>query len=321
MPDPVPERIAPFRCDVGEGPLWNPDSQLLLWLDIPPGILYSFDPRTGAIGWRSTGPPTGGITLQDDGSLLLFQDGRISVLEPNGQRREVRSGLCPGNDRFNDVIADRAVRALTTLPGPARVWAVGERVQARLAEAGIATAGTFPVPTSVSAITTLVTQILGSLGIPNGMGFSPDLRRFYFIDTVPHEIYVFDYDRATGAVSGQRLFARLRDEEGFPDGMTVDADGYVWVAVWFGSRLKRFAPDGSLDREIHFPTPQISCPTFGGPDLRDIYVTSANSTAADFMMPAGFDGSVPRGGDTFRVRLEGIRGRPEFRSRISFPSR
>jgi sugar lactone lactonase YvrE len=296
MPNPVPERIAPFRCDVGEGPLWNPDSQLLLWLDIPPGILYSFDPRTGAIGWRSTGPPTGGITLQDDGSLLLFQDGRISVLEPDGQRREVRSGLCPGNDRFNDVIADPEGRVFAGAMG------------------GVGRLFRFDPDGSVR-------EILGGLGIPNGMGFSPDLRRFYFIDTVPHEIYVFDYDRFTGAISGQRVFARLRDEEGFPDGMTVDAGGYVWVAVWFGSRLKRFAPDGSLDREIYFPTPQISCPTFGGPDLCDIYVTSANSTAADFMMPPGFDGSVARGGDTFRVRVEGIRGRPEFRSRLRFPSR
>jgi D-xylono/L-arabinono-1,4-lactonase len=297
MQNAIPELIAPFRCEVGEGPLWNPDSQLLLWLDIPPGIIYSFDPRTRALGWQNAGAPTGGMTLQDDGNLLLFQDGRVSVLEPSGNRREVVSGLCPGNDRFNDVIADPEGRVFAgAMGGAGRLF--------RFNLDGTAE------------------EVLHGLGIPNGMGFSPDLRQFYFIDTIPHSIYVFDYDRASGAISRQRVFAHFRDEEGFPDGMTVDADGFIWAAVWFGSRLKRFAPDGSLDREILFPSPQISCPAFGGQDLTDIYVTSANSTAADYMMPPGFDvNAQPRGGDTFRVHVEGIRGRPEFRSRIRFPNR
>ena len=293
MHNPVPELIAPFRCEVGEGPLWNPDSQLLLWLDIPPGIVYSFDPRSRAIGWRSAGAPTGGMTLQDDGGLLLFQDGRVSVLASDGQRREAASGLCAGNDRFNDVIADPEGRVFAgAMGGSGRLFR-------------------FDLDGHVELV-------LDGLGIPNGMGFTPDLRQFYFIDTVPRSIYIFDYDRGTGAISRQRVFARLRDEEGFPDGMTVDADGFLWVAVWFGARLKRYAPDGTLDREIHFPSPQISCPTFGGDDLGDIYVTSANSSAADFLMGAGYAAKEPRGGDTFRVRVDGIRGRPEFRSRIRF---
>jgi sugar lactone lactonase YvrE len=296
MHTPVPELIAPFRCDVGEGPVWNPDSQLLLWLDIPPGIIYSFDPRSGALGWRNAGAPTGGMTLQDDGSLLLFQDGRVSILAPDGRRREVATGLCPGNDRFNDVIADPDGRVFAgAMGGDGRLFRFD--------------------------LDGRVEEVLSGLGIPNGMGFSPDLRQFYFIDTVPRSIYVFDYDRATGGISRQRVFGRLADEEGFPDGMTVDEEGFLWVAVWFGGRLKRFAPDGTLDREIHFPSFQISCPTFGGAELGDIYVTSANSSAADFLMGEGYVGKEPRGGDTFRVHVDGVRGRPEFRSRIRFPNR
>lgn len=291
MRNPVPELIAPFRCEVGEGPLWNPDSGRLLWLDIPPGIIYSFDPRSQAIGWRSAGAPTGGMTLQDDGSLLLFQDRRVSVLHPDGQPRELASGLCPGNERFNDVIADPEGRVFAgSMGGEGRLFR-------------------FDPDGSVATVLT-------GLGIPNGMGFTPDLRQFYFIDTVPRCIYIFDYDRATGAISRQRVFARIADEEGFPDGMTVDADGYVWVAVWFGGCLKRFAPDGSLDREIQFPSRQISCPTFGGEGLADLYVTSANSSGADVLMGPDYVGREVRGGDTFRVRVEGICGRPEFRSSI-----
>jgi len=293
---PVPDLIAPFRCDIGEGPLWNPDTRKLLWVDIPPGIIYSYDPSDGALGWHSAGAPTGGMTLQDDGSLLLFQDGCVSVLDPAGGRREVLSNVCPGNDRFNDVIADPEGRVFAGAMGGA----------GRL----------FCIDTDGA-----VHEVLSGLGIPNGMGFTPDLSQFYFIDTVQRSIYIFDYDRATGAISRQRVFARLDDREGFPDGMTVDADGFVWVAVWFGGRLKRFAPNGSLDREVQFPSPQISCPTFGGDDFGDLYVTSANSSAADVLMGADYVPRVPRGGDTFRVRVDGLRGRPEFRSRIRFRQR
>ncbi len=292
---PAPELIAPFRCEVGEGPLWNPDSQQMLWLDIPPGIVYSYDPRNGSIGWRGAGAPTGGMTLQDDGSLLLFQDGRVAVLETDGRLRPVLFDLCPGNERFNDVIADPEGRVFAGAMGGA-----GRLFRCDLDGS--------------------VTEVLSGLGIPNGMGFTPDLRHFYFIDTVPRSIYVFDYDRATGKISRQRVFAQIAEEEGFPDGMTVDADGFLWVAIWFGGRVKRFAPDGSLDREIHFPSRQISCPAFGGDDLTDLYVTSANSSAADFLMGPNYVGQEPRGGDTFRVRMEGVRGRAEFRSRIRFPN-
>ena len=118
--------------------------------------------------------------------------------------------------------------------------------------------------------------------------------------------------------TGRRL-SRFPSPKAFPDGMTVDSEGFVWTAIWFGGRLKRFAPDGALEREIHFPVAQISCVTFGNEDLSEMYITTAASKAADRLKPPGYD-PLPelRGGGFYACRIPGIRGRAEFRSRLSF---
>ena len=163
-----------------------------------------------------------------------------------------------------------------------------------------------------------VTQLFDGLGCPNGMGFTPDDKGMYFTDSVPREIYLFDYDRKTGVLSNRRTFADIPKEIGAPDGMTVDAEGFVWTAIWFGGRVRRYAPDGRLDNEVHLPVTQPSAIIFGGPDLRDIYVTSAFSTEADSFKPPGFDLGAPRGGGLYAFRVEGVSGKPLFRSRIDF---
>ena len=161
-----------------------------------------------------------------------------------------------------------------------------------------------------------VTEILDGLGIPNGMGFTPDLRGMYFTDSTPRRLYYFDYDRKTGQLSNQKIFAQIPVEDGLPDGMAVDEQGYVWTAIWFGGRLKRYAPDGRLDRELFFPVRQTSAVTFGGIDLGDIFVTSAATNAADGLLAGGYDSAAPRGGGLYRFRVNGVRGRTAFRSRL-----
>jgi sugar lactone lactonase YvrE len=159
---------------------------------------------------------------------------------------------------------------------------------------------------------------MDGLSVPNGKGFTLDFKQMYFVDSDPHEIYLFDYDQETGSLSNQRVFAAFAQDDGFPDGMTTDADGYIWTAVWFGGRLARFAPDGRLDREIHLPVRQVSAVAFAGENLDEIYVTTAASDIADAMGPPDFDTTLPRGGGLYRVRLAGIRGVAPFRSRIRF---
>jgi len=233
------------------------------------------------------------MTLQEDGNILLFQDGRISILRLDGTQHEVGTGYCPGNDRFNDVIAD----------GEGRVFAgtVGENGQLLLFERDGS-----------------VTKLLDGLGCPNGMGFTPDNKGMYLTDSVQRQIYLFDYDHKTGALANRRTFIDIPKEIGAPDGMTVDAEGFVWTSLWFGGRVRRYAPDGRLDKEVCLPVKQPSAIVFGGADLKNIYVTTASSTTADWMMPPRFDINATRGGGLYGFRIKGIEGRPLFRSRIHF---
>jgi sugar lactone lactonase YvrE len=285
--------VAPLNCEVGENPLWHPEAKTLFLLDITAGTVYAYDPAKQNCTIVCRTRITGGFTLQRDGSLLLFQDGRIAVLKTNGDLREVASGLCAGNDRFNDVIADPEGRVYAGAMG-------GNGKLLRFDPDGS------------------VTEMFDGLGIPNGMGFTPDLRGMYFTDSMPRKIYYLDYDRKTGNLSNRRIFADIPREEGLPDGMTIDHDGNIWSAIWFGGRVKRFVPDGRLEREVFLPVKQTSAVTFGGPDLTDMYVTSAAIVSGPELRPPGFDDNGPRGGGLYRVRVPGVRGNAAFRSALPF---
>jgi D-xylono/L-arabinono-1,4-lactonase len=289
----TPQLVADTGCETGENPLWHPQRQTLFFLDIPRSHVHGFTPANGGCRLFSQVRTTGGMTLQEDGSLLLFQDGSITVLKMDGTQHLLAEDQCPGNDRFNDVIADAEGRVFAgTLGGEGRLIRYD--------------------PDGTKTI------LLEGLGVPNGMGFTPDLKHLYFTDSVPRLIYRFDYDRSTGDLSNQRVFAEIPEDQGVPDGMTVDADGYVWTAVWFGARLKRYTCDGRLDREVHLPVRQVSALTFGGQDLEDIYVTTAGTHAADSMKPRNLAEPFPRGGGLYMLKLDGVRGVPQFRSDIGF---
>jgi D-xylono/L-arabinono-1,4-lactonase len=285
---------ASLKCEIGENPVWHSEAKSLFFVDIAAGEVYAYDPATGDTKLVARTRVTGGFTIQQDGSLLLFQDGGISVLSLNGSVREVARDLCPANERFNDVIADPEGRVFAGAMG-------GNGRLLRFDPDGS------------------VTELFDGLGIPNGMGFTPDLRGMYFTDSVPRQIYHFDYDRATGNLSNRRIFAEIPLDEGVPDGMAIDTDGYVWTAIWYGSRLKRYAPDGSLDREVKLPVTQTSALTFGGAELAEIYVTTAAISNSDSLAPPGYDTSAARGGGLYRVTVPDVRGKLPFRSRLHFP--
>ncbi len=287
------ELVAPLSCDVGENPLWHPEAEALFFLDITAGRVHAYHPAAQNCTVAAQTRITGGFTLQSDGSLLLFQDGRIAVLNRNGMLREVAGGLCPRNDRFNDVIADPEGRVYAGAMG-------GNGKLLRFDPDGS------------------ITEMFDGVGIPNGMGFTPDLRGMYFTDSLPGKIYYFDYDRRTGKLSNRRIFAEISRDDGLPDGMTVDRDGDVWTAIWFGGRLKRYAPNGHLDREVFLPITQTSAVTFGGADLADMYVTSAAIVPGLELRPPGFNASAPLGGGLYRFRLAGIKGSTAFRSRLPY---
>jgi sugar lactone lactonase YvrE len=115
----------------------------------------------------------------------------------------------------------------------------------------------------------------------NGLGWSPDNRTMYYTDSPTHTIFAYDFEPETGALHNERIF--IKDEDGLPDGLTVDAEGYVWSAKWDGWRVVRYAPDGSIEREINLPVQRPTSCTFGGPQMNRLYITSARTglSAAD----------------------------------------
>lgn len=283
-----PELVVDEKSHTGEGPVWHPDEGALYWLDIPQGKVFRFDPRSGKNEVVYHDRPVGGITIQRDGSLLLFMDrGAVAVLKGYNRLEFIRESLQGEEEsRFNDVIADPAGRVfcgtMSTQDHPGSLYRLDPDGSIRVVVEGTKTA--------------------------NGMGFTGDKKHMYFADSGAREISLFDYDEVTGEISNRRVFlSPPPKEDGSSDGMTVDAEDYVWSARWDGWILTRLAPDGSEDARITFPAKKISSVTFGGENYTDIYVTSAG----------GYDRKEngPSAGSLFRLNL-GISGRPEFRSNI-----
>ena len=281
-----PELIADYECQCGEGPLWHRQEKRLYWVDIPTGRLFRYDPASGAHEQCHQERAIGGFTVQADGALLLFMDKGTIKTWREGETSTIIDEIADEREtRFNDVIADPAGRVfcgtMSTKDRPGRLY-------------------------RIDADATLV-KLLEGIGCSNGMGFTPDCRQMYYTDSVAREIYLFDYEQETGAISNQRLFVRVPEDEGVPDGMTVDAEGYVWSALWDGSCLVRYAPDGSEERRVSFPARKVSSAIFGGEDYTDLYVTTAGGRDKE-TEGAG-------AGGLFRINL-GIRGRPEFVSKV-----
>jgi D-xylonolactonase len=150
--------------------------------------------------------------------------------------------------------------------------------------------------------------------LSNGLGFSNDGRTLYFADSVARKVFAYAYDADEGSVCWRRTFLELDRDSGLPDGVTVDAEDFVWVAEWYGSRVRRYDPDGKLERTIHVPAKQSSSVMFGGPELRDLFVTSAARSEPMPVMPPGYDAKGGYfGGALFHFDMP-IEGKPEHRT-------
>lgn len=122
---------------------------------------------------------------------------------------------------------------------------------------------------------TAVTQVLSGLGISNGLDWSPDGHSFYFVDSLARCLWMFDFDRSSGRVSNRRTLVEFEESFGLPDGLTVDAEGCIWVAGWDGWRVQRYSPGGDYLGLVDVPAARVTSCAFGGHDLTDLYITTA----------------------------------------------
>jgi sugar lactone lactonase YvrE len=278
-------RVAGLTTGLGEGPLWDAARGLLWLVDIMAHRVLAHDPVSGATRAFDVGQPVGAVALAADDLVCAVRDG-FGRLDPvtGAFRLWVPVEADNPRTRMNDGYVDAR----------GRFWA-GTMSLHRERERG-ALYRLDPDGT--------VTCHLSGVTTSNGIDWSADQRRMYYVDTGHPRIDVFDFDVDAGTIANRRSFVTIDPAEGKPDGLVVDAEDHVWLALWRGGRVIRFAPDGTRVATIDLPSPLTTKPAFGGEDLRDLYVTSARES-----LSAEELATWPDAGGLFRLRLT-VAGRP-----------
>jgi sugar lactone lactonase YvrE len=273
------------KAELGEGALWDAARRRLLFVDINVGHVHEFDPVSGADAIFDVGQPVSALTPTTRGDLLLAtRDGFHRLDRATGQTTLVAIVEADHpNNRMNDAYCDAR----------GRFWA-GTMSMVHQRENG----GLYRLDPGGT-----VTQHLSGVTTSNGLDWSLDGRLLYFVDTGTGRIDVFDVDVDAGTISHRRPLVTIPPAQGKPDGLIVDAEGFLWLALWSGGAIHRYAPDGRLDRAIAMPVMYPTKCAFGGPDLSDLYVTSAWTALSAEEREAS-----PHAGSLFHLR-PGVKGR------------
>jgi sugar lactone lactonase YvrE len=290
--------IADFGDLCGECPVWDADREALYWIDST-GLKFSqYDWRARKHILIREGLSINGFRIHSSGAFVLTNNQGVWFWEGVGEPQLIASDADGSLCQLNDCTADASGRLISGsyFYNPAGDYPLGKLVlvdldgKARVLDEGF--------------------------HLSNGLGFSPDGRTLYFTDSVARLIYAYDYDMNTASATKRRVFVEVPREEGIPDGLAVDAEGFLWSAHWYGSCVVRYDPDGKIERRIQTPAMQTSSLAFGGPELTDIFVTSAQQSEPMPVMPPGYDASSGYfGGALYHINL-GIRGQLQHLANI-----
>lgn len=275
------------RCELGEGPLWNHLTNRLYWFDILNNTLLSAD-TSGRIIDR--------FTFDDRATAAAIVNEKILAIATAGALVEL--DLEAGTKRF---LASLEADKVGNRPNDSRVNHAGGFWIGTMSRRGDS-------EPEVGAVYQYragrMEQLFDRITIPNSICFSPDGRTAYFTDTPTRRILKRPIDPDTGLPTGDwSLFAEV--DRGFPDGSVVDSEGFLWNARWEGFCVVRHAPDGSVDRIVEVPTSRVTCPAFGGPDFKTLFLTSAR----EHMTPEELAADVHAGG-VFALEVD-VPGLPE----------
>ena len=258
------EVVHAAEAGLGEGCVWSPVEDLLVWVDIIGQAVHRFDHASGQpVGvWRYA-ESVGNAEPRAGGGLALGLGNTVTLTDRVGAIETVIA--LPGepeSNRANDGAVDprgRLFQGTMSNTEPGTPVAALHRVD------GDGTAR----------------RVLADVMISNGMGWSPDQSTMYYIDTLTFRVDRFDYDPDTGEIEGRRPFLTFDGSTGGPDGMTMDAEGCLWVAFFGGYHVQRFSPEGERLETVVTPgAPQTTCCCFGGPDLDTLYITTAREPIA-----------------------------------------
>jgi sugar lactone lactonase YvrE len=286
MPSGEVELVLDARAELGEGPVWDGRGRQLVWVDVMRGRVHLFAPADNRLRSIEVGQPVGAAAPRRGGGLVLaLRDGFARLDTDSSGLEWIASVESDRRDqRMNDGGCDPAGRfwagtmALDERPGAGSLYRLDPGGQ--------------------------VEVMLREVTVSNGLDWSGDGRRLYYVDSPTRRIDVFDFDAESGSLSDRRPFVSVPSAAGTPDGLTLDDEGFVWLALWGGGAVHRYSPEGSLDRVVPLPVSHPTSCAFGGDDLRDLYITSAWIA----LPPAERERQALAGG-LFRCR-PGVAGRP-----------
>jgi sugar lactone lactonase YvrE len=280
--------VVAAQCELAESPVWDAGRQRLRWVDILAGTVHSFDPATGSRSQFPAGKPVGAVGLTTGGGLVLALVDGLALAGADGEHLTRLPGLRTD---------ERAVRFNDGKPDPWGGFCAGTM---RWRE------GTQPGCLYRLAPDGAITELVTGVGISNGLDWTDDRRSFYYVDSPAGGVDVFGTDPDSGSLLARRRMIDIPAAEGSADGLTIDADGCLWVAIWGSSEARRYTPDGLLDTVVRLPAREVTSVAFGGPDLTVLYIT----TAREHLTPAD-RAAQPHAGDIFCC-APGVGGRLPF---------
>lgn len=259
----APEVLDSRVCELGEGPMWDARTNEIFWVDILNGAAHALAPATGATRTLTPARLVGAILPRrnpGDGWLVSLEHGpallgEAGAVRPLGTWTEADGAAPEIPVRCNDAKCDPRGRCLL----------------GTMAHGGDPGCGSLYRLEPGSPLE----RVLAGVTISNGLAWSADARTLYYVDTGTRRVDAFDYDLETGGLSGRRPVVHVPEEAGMPDGMTIDAEGCLWVALWGGGAVRRYTPEGELDAVIELPTPQVTSCVFAGPELDLLVITTA----------------------------------------------
>ena len=254
------EQVTEVVTEHGEGPVWDADAGVLRFVDMLAGDVLTLEP-TGEVTRRHLGDVAAALRPRRSGGMVLAVERGFVLVDADGTPGPVHVAFTDTTVRMNDGGCDPVGRffcgsmAWDAAPGRGALYRFD------------------PDRT--------VTRVLDGVTISNGIAWTPDGTRVYYIDTPTGRVDAFDYDLGTAAMTDRRTVVTVDPDHGSPDGMALDADGGLWVALWKGSAVHRYTPDGRLDAVVELPAAQVTACAFGGPDRDRLFVTTSRENLGD----------------------------------------
>ncbi|WP_172252741.1 SMP-30/gluconolactonase/LRE family protein [Saccharibacillus deserti] len=286
-----PEPVSDYRAVLGEGPNWMENKQTLMWIDIEGKQLRFYNPEDGSEEVYELPERAGAAVGHSDDRVVLASESGFAFYDLNTrQLNRIHDPEHREDNRFNDGKCDAA----------GRFWAgtmslVGKEEQGAF----------YRMDGDLT-----VHRLFGNVSTSNGLGWSPDGTVLYYIDTGTRQVQAFGFDVEKGEIGSARSVVSFEHEEGWPDGMAVDADGDLWIAHYGGGRVSKWDPVAGIKLgEILLPVDNVTCCAFGGADYGDLYITTAADGLSDEQKA-----QQPLAGALFVCR-PGPKGQPAHRFR------